>query len=74
MAIMFYDRQHEFYSGIDLHTNSIRACAVDHNGDKQCASLRTSLPRKAYVPPDEKRRTAVIRRFPFRMILFFQSG
>lgn len=30
----FYNRQHEFYCGIDLHANSMHVCVVDHNGQK----------------------------------------
>ena len=31
----FYNRQHEFYCGIDLHANSMHVCIVDHDGHKQ---------------------------------------
>ncbi len=30
----FYNRQHEFYCGIDLHANSMHVCIVDHLGKK----------------------------------------
>ena len=31
----FYNRQHEFYAGIDLHANSMHCCVVDSRGQKQ---------------------------------------
>lgn len=31
----FYNRQHEFYCGIDLHANSMHVCVVDHAGQKR---------------------------------------
>ena len=31
----FYNRQDEFYCGIDLHANSMHVCVVDHQGQKQ---------------------------------------
>ena len=30
----FYNQQHEFYCGIDLHANSMHVCVVDHAGEK----------------------------------------
>jgi transposase len=30
----FYNQQHEFYCGIDLHANSMHVCVVDHGGNK----------------------------------------
>ena len=30
----FYNRQHEFYCGIDLHANSMHVCVVDQSGNK----------------------------------------
>ena len=30
----FYNQQHEFYCGIDLHANSMHVCVVDHQGIK----------------------------------------
>ena len=30
----FYNQQHEFYCGIDLHANSMHVCVVDHKGEK----------------------------------------
>ena len=30
----FYNQQHEFYCGIDLHANSMHVCVVDHAGKK----------------------------------------
>ena len=30
----FYNQQHEFYCGIDLHANSMHVCIVDHDGKK----------------------------------------
>ena len=31
----FYNRQHEFYCGIDLHANSMHVCVVNHGGEKR---------------------------------------
>lgn len=31
----FYNHQHQFYCGIDLHANSMHVCVVDHSGSKQ---------------------------------------
>ena len=30
----FYNRQHEFYCGIDLPANSMHVCVIDQAGDK----------------------------------------
>jgi len=30
----FYQTQHEFYCGIDLHANEMYACVIDHSGKK----------------------------------------
>ena len=30
----FYNQQHEFYCGIDLHANSMHVCVVDRAGKK----------------------------------------
>ncbi len=30
----FYNQQHEFYCGIDLHANSMHVCVVDQAGKK----------------------------------------
>ena len=30
----FYNKQHEFYCGIDLHANSMHVCVVEHGGNK----------------------------------------
>ncbi len=30
----FYNKQHEFYCGIDLHANSMHVCVVDQGGNK----------------------------------------
>ena len=35
----FYNRQHEFYCGIDLHANSMHVCVVDHDGHKHCTAI-----------------------------------
>ena len=34
MTMKFYNQQHGFHCGIDLHTNSMHVCVVDHSGDK----------------------------------------
>lgn len=31
----FYQTEHQFYCGIDLHANQMYACVVDHAGKKQ---------------------------------------
>lgn len=42
----FYNRQHEFYCGVDLHAKSMHVCVVDHNGKKQLhRNFATSQPR-----------------------------
>ena len=35
MIMKFYNSQHEFYCGIDLHANSMHVCVVDSRGSKQ---------------------------------------
>jgi transposase len=35
MIMRFYNSQHEFYCGIDLHANSMHVCVVDQRGNKQ---------------------------------------
>ena len=30
----FYNKRHQFYCGVDLHTNQMYACVVDHEGNK----------------------------------------
>jgi transposase len=32
----FYDRQHRFYAGIDLHSRSMHLCVLDHAGNVVC--------------------------------------
>lgn len=32
MTMRFYDRQHRFYAGIDLHSRSMHLCILDHQG------------------------------------------
>ena len=34
MIMKFYNSQHEFYCGIDLHANSMHVCVVDQQGNK----------------------------------------
>ena len=34
MTMKFYNQQHGFYCGIDLHANSMQVCVVDHPGNK----------------------------------------
>jgi len=34
MTMKFYNQQHGFYCGIDLHANSMHVCVVDHSGSK----------------------------------------
>ena len=31
----FYDQQHEFYCGVDLHTRKMYLCVLDREGNKQ---------------------------------------
>ena len=31
----FYDQQHEFYCGVDLHTRKIYLCVLDREGKKR---------------------------------------
>ncbi len=31
----FYNQQHEFYAGVDLHSNCLHVCVLDHQGRKQ---------------------------------------
>ena len=31
----FYDQQHEFYCGVDLHTRRMYLCILDREGNKQ---------------------------------------
>ena len=41
----FYNQQHEFYCGIDLHANSMHVCVVDHGGNKHLhRNFRTRAP------------------------------
>ena len=41
----FYTRQHEFYCGIDLHSNKMYACVVDGKGAKRLhRNFKTSQP------------------------------
>ena len=61
----FYNRQHEFYCGIDLHANSMHVCVVDHSGNfptsyvypKDMRGTRDLLRRRATIV---KRRSATI--------------
>ena len=39
----FYNQQHEFYCGIDLHANSMHVCVVDQQGNK---CLHKNFPTK----------------------------
>jgi hypothetical protein len=31
----FYTKQHPFYCGIDLDSNSMHVCVIDHDGKKR---------------------------------------
>ena len=42
----FYQQQHQFYCGIDLHANCMHVCIVDQNGKKHLhQNFSTKLPR-----------------------------
>ena len=42
----FYQQQHQFYCGIDLHANCMHACIVDQNGKKHLhKNFHTKRPR-----------------------------
>ncbi|MEZ6116799.1 MAG: hypothetical protein R3C28_09525 [Pirellulaceae bacterium] len=42
----FYQQQHQFYCGIDLHANCMHACIVDQNGKKHLhKNFNTKRPR-----------------------------
>jgi transposase len=46
----FYNRQHQFYCGIDLHANSMHVCVVDHDGHKHVhRNFNTKTPDKFLV-------------------------
>ena len=46
----FYNRQHEFYCGIDLHANSMHVCVVDHHGNKHVhKNFNTKTPEKFLI-------------------------
>ena len=43
----FYNQQHEYYCGIDLHANSMHVCVVDHDGKKHVhKNFDTKMPEK----------------------------
>ena len=42
----FYDQQHEFYCGVDLHTRKMYLCVLDRDGNKR-------LHRNMRAKPDE---------------------
>ncbi len=31
----YYNQQHSFYAGIDLHAKTLHVCVLDHNGEKR---------------------------------------
>lgn len=42
----FYDRQHQFYCGVDLHTRRMYLCILDREGNKQLhRNVRAKPPR-----------------------------
>lgn len=41
----FYDRQHRFYCGVDLHTKRMYLCILDHEGNKQLHRNMQAKPR-----------------------------
>ena len=43
MTMKFYNQQHQFYCGIDLHANSMHVCVVDRDGNKP---LHRNFPTK----------------------------
>ncbi len=45
----FYNQQHEFYCGIDLHANSMHVYVVDHDGKKH---LHRNFNTKTYSTLD----------------------
>ena len=46
----FYNRQHGFYCGIDLHANSMHVCVVDHQGNKHLhRNFDTKKPEKFLI-------------------------
>ena len=43
----FYNQQHQFYCGIDLHANSMHVCVVDREGKKHVhRNFNTKTPEK----------------------------
>ena len=47
MIMKFYNFQHEFYCGIDLHANSMHVCVVDQLGSKQLhRNFNTKTPER----------------------------
>jgi hypothetical protein len=47
MIMRFYNSQHEFYCGIDLHANSMHVCVVDQRGNKQLhRNFNTKTPER----------------------------
>ncbi len=50
MMMKFYNRQHQFYCGIDLHANSMHVCVVDHSGNKLLhRNFNTKKPEKFLI-------------------------
>ena len=41
----FYDHQHEFYFGVDLHTRKMYLCVLDREGNKR---LHRKIGRAVY--------------------------
>ena len=54
----FYNRQHEFYCGIDLHANSMHVCVIDQAGNKHLhRNFNTKKPERFLIAlqPFDKR-------------------
>ena len=57
----FYQTQHEFYCGIDLHANQMYACIVDRTGKKQLhRNFKTRRPEKFFAQIEPFRTDLVI--------------
>ncbi len=42
----FYDGQHRFYCGVDLHTKRMYLCILDHEGNKRLHRNVRAKPRE----------------------------
>ena len=42
----FYDGQHRFYCGVDLHTKRMYLCVLDHEGNKRLHRKVRAKPRE----------------------------